>query len=104
MSTKEAFYDEHIGPELLRLGQLAEANGFSFAAVVEWLPGETGVTACVAADASFKMRLAEIGATCHGNVDALLIAIERYARQHGHSSIYLQRLGVPPRPEGAAVQ
>lgn len=104
MSTKETFYDEHIAPVLLRLCKLAEANGISFVAMVEWQPGETGRTHCLQAEAGFSVRLADAAVCSLGNVDSLLIAVERWARAHGHNSMYLAQLGVPLRPEGTAIQ
>jgi hypothetical protein len=55
---KEAFYDEHIAPKLLELGQLCKDKELDFLACVEWEPGEGGTTACLGAGAGENMRRA----------------------------------------------
>lgn len=98
MSKQEAFYDDVIAPELLRIGKLAQDNGVSLLALAEWEPGETSSTVTMQAGSSFAMRMAKAAIDARGNVDALFIAIERYARENGHSSTYLAQLGVPLKP------
>lgn len=98
MSEREDFYDSEIAPALLDLGKKCESSGLSFLAVVEWDPGETGQTATLTVDASFSMRLSDTATRAKGNVDALIIAMMKHAREHGHSSIFLKQLGVPLQP------
>mgnify|MGYP001609518279 CR=1 FL=1 len=98
MGEKEAFYDERIAPELLRLAELAQEAGIGFVAMVEWEPGEGGRTVALPKGASVGIRMVEVAMRARGNVDALFIAISKYARQHGHSSLYLHRLGIPHQP------
>ena len=55
---REAFYDKHIAPEILRLGKLCQDNGLSFLAGVTWTPTDIGRTACLTADAGEAIRRA----------------------------------------------
>ena len=48
---REQFYDREIAPTLLELARKCQDNGLSMVAMVEWEPGETGRTACLAAGA-----------------------------------------------------
>lgn len=97
-SDKEDFYDQHIAPELLRLVKLAEENGISLIAMAEWEPGETGRTAALQSSAGFAIRMAEAAMRSLGNVDSFMLAMTRYAREHGHNSIYMANAGVPGVP------
>lgn len=101
MSELENFYDSEIAPVLLDLAKRCEAKGLSFLAEVEWEPGETGRTATLTAAAGFGIRLADLAARAKGNADALIIAMMKHAREHGHSSMCLKQLGVPLHPEEA---
>ena len=96
--SKEAYYDEHIAPKLMALAKECEDNGLSLLAVCEWDPGEYGSTRSVQAGSSFAFRMADTAVTARGNVDSFMMAIERYAMKHGHSSVYLHLLGVPETP------
>ncbi|MCJ8142938.1 hypothetical protein MKI84_08415 [Ancylobacter sp. A5.8] len=93
---REAFYDNEIAPVLAALGQKCEAHGLSFLAVAEWKAGETGHTGTVAASAGYGVRLVHAEMQARGNVDVLIFAIMRAARESGHSSVCLSMLGVPP--------
>lgn len=91
--TNEEIYDAEIAPKLLELCKRCQELGFSFAANVEWEVGETGRTESQQPTASAKQLLVHWAARCNGNVDALIMAIDRCAHKHGHSSMYLERLG-----------
>jgi hypothetical protein len=95
---REAFYDAEVAPELLRLAGLCEDRGISLVALAEWEPGETGRTVTIAKDASFQPRLVDTAIRSHGNVDTLVLALMRYATEHGHSSACMHLLGVPRAP------
>lgn len=71
---KEKLYDDEIAPVLLQLAKLAQDNGLSFVAGVEWEPGEVGKTAALEADASAGMREA-YRALSRGPMTGGLIAI-----------------------------
>jgi len=95
----EKIYDEEISPVLAQIGRRCRELGFSFVARVEWEPGDSGNTGFLAPNASIKQKLADWAARADGNVDALLLAVERHARKSGHSSVYLKALGVPENPD-----
>lgn len=99
---REAFYDEQIAPLLAQAGQLAQDHGMSMTCAVEFNPGSTGETHTLALGHSYKMDLAYAGIACHGNVDALFLAISQHALKHGHSSMYLLRMDIPAKPEAEA--
>lgn len=72
----EQEYDEQIAPELLALAQKAAALGMTFAASVEWAPGETGST--VSGDYSnvgVTQTMTALSARCNRNVDAVLLGL-----------------------------
>ncbi|KQN09849.1 hypothetical protein ASE85_02625 [Sphingobium sp. Leaf26] len=98
----EQIYDELIAPKLLEIGKLCEEHGLPVVAQVEYAPGDFGLTQFRPDGASLPMKLMAISARCGGNVDTLFMAIERHAREHGHGSIYLHRLGVPITPDRGA--
>jgi hypothetical protein len=89
---REDFYDREVAPVLMDLAKKCQDNGLSIAAMVEWEPGETGRTAALSADASFGIRMVEAAMQARGNVDSLIFAIQKYAAEHGHSSICLKML------------
>lgn len=95
MAEKEDFYDSEIAPALMALAKKCEDRGLSFLAVVEWEKGETGRTLSMQPGSGVEFRMAEVGARAQGNVDALIFALMKYGREHGHSSICLAGLGVP---------
>lgn len=96
---REKFYDTEIAPVLMELARKCQNNGLSIAAMVEWEPGETGRTAALAVGSGFGIRMAETAMRSAGNVDTLIWALMKYAKEAGHSSICLQQLGVPCKPE-----
>lgn len=94
----EIMYDEAIAPKLLDLAKECEQLGLSFLAVVEFRPGETGRTISLRSGSGFGIRLCDAAAKANGNLDVLILAIERYATKNGHSSVYLSMLGIPESP------
>lgn len=96
--SKEALYDTLIAPRLLEIGKLCQDNALGFVAAVEYEPFSIGRTASWPEDSSLAIRLVDVAAKAHGNVDSLIWAIMRYARENGHSSACLHILGVPEKP------
>lgn len=99
---REAFYDAEIAPVLLDLSKRCEDMGLSFIAQVEWEPGETGRTVSFAGDAGFGIRMAEAAMRAAGNIDSFLLGVSKHAQEYGHSSMFLNLLGVPTNPKKAA--
>lgn len=98
----EDFYDKEVAPKLLELGKLCEQRGMSFVCFVEYLPEHFAETACVKAKASFAFRLILWAGRCRGNIDSLMIAVQRWAQKYGHSSAILNILKVPTSPPSAS--
>ena len=96
---KEKYYDEHIAPKLMALAKECEDNGLSLLAVCEWEHGEYGSTRTFREGSSFAIRMTDAAAKAHGNIDSFMMAIERHAIEHGHSSMYLRMRGVPETPK-----
>lgn len=88
MSDDEAFYDEHIAPELARLGKMCEERKMAFLAIVE-LPEGLARTETHPADAAIEYTMTSMAARAHGNFDAFVMALRRHAAEHGHGSVYL---------------
>ena len=96
---REAFYDAEIAPALLDLARKCQEKGLSLIAQVEWEPGETGRTAAFAGDSGIGIRMAEAAMRAKGNIDAFLLGMTKHAREHGHSSMFLNLLDVPTTPK-----
>lgn len=91
----EADYDNEIATALRDLMDRCKALGMSFLAVVEWAPGEVGLSLHEQEERSAKFRLASIGARSFGNADQLIMMMLKDGKEHGHNSIYLHRLEKP---------
>lgn len=94
----EAIYDEQIAPVLMGLMKICAANGMQMVASVEYEPGEAGSSMQLDGNQSLALDLGRVALLSHGNVDSLFMWIISYAKEHGHSSIYLNQLGVPFKP------
>lgn len=86
------YYERHLGPALLMLGEICERLGFSFVAAVETDTAVLGTTAVLQSDACYGIRSVNWAAQSAGNVDALIGAMVKHAKKHGHQSIYLSLL------------
>lgn len=98
----EQFYDDHVAPVLADLAKKCTDRGMHLCAFVEFDAGEFGTTCGVASTPSFSFLLAEAAMRCRGNVDSLFAALAKHAREHGHSSLILSQMGVPPVPGAPA--
>ncbi len=92
---REDFYDREIAPALMELAGKCQSNGLSMVAMAEWAPEGSGRTAALVENSSFAIRMAEVAIKSRGNVDSLIMALMKYAGEHGHSSVCLKQLGVP---------
>lgn len=100
LMTNEEFYDTEIAPALAAIGRKCMERKMAFAASVEYDPltAGTGATEYHPAtkpvlEVSAKQLLVHWAIRCKGNVDALIMDIDKWAKEHGHSSVYLQLLG-----------
>lgn len=96
---KEKIYDEEIAPKLLELCKRCKELEMSFIASIEYDPENSGrgTTEFQMPDEKGKLssaqRLVHWASRCEGNIDRLFLACDRHAREHGHSSIYLELAG-----------
>lgn len=90
---RERFYDREIAPVLLALGEKCQANGLSLLAMCEWAPFEVGRTEYTVKDAGVSVVLTRAAMRARGNYDTLSIAMMKYAKQHGHQSVFLELMG-----------
>lgn len=94
-----AIYDDMIAPKLWECAKLCEEHGIAMVCYVDD-QGESCRTRTLPADASFAVRLVDLAAQAHGNVDSMMIALIRHAREHGPgTSIFLKvELDWEPQP------
>lgn len=92
------YYATHIAPKLEALARECLDNGLSLAVACEWAPGEYGHIVAKQAETGFAFKLVDGAAQANGNVDSLFFAIQKHAREHGHSSLVLSQMGVPATP------
>lgn len=93
---REHFYDAEIAPVLLALARRCREQGLSFVACVGWGGMDTGATVSMEEIAAPTLRMVRYAALCRNNVDVLINALVQDGARLGHSSIFLERLGVPP--------
>ena len=90
--TNEEFYDQEIAPKLLELCDKCKERDMSFLALVEFEPEHRGRTERMSSKISIGQRLAHWAARADGNLDAVVFAAKRYAKEHGHNSVVLTLL------------
>lgn len=100
LTINEQIYNEDIAPKLAELGLLCSENGMSLVASVEYEPDQLGETRHLAPNHTFASVLVSMAIASAGSVDALMLAISAYAKQHGHTSVVLQLLGKTSSPFG----
>lgn len=90
----EAWYDAEIAPVLLELSRKCQARkGVNFLAHVEYAKGDVGQTRWYDPEsASISTHMAFWASASHGNIDKFLVAAMRYAKKHGHGSVFLAAL------------
>ena len=93
--------------DVLRRGNCAEAEGALRHVSGPWAlvcgsgrvgAGRDGPYRCYDAERWIRSVDGGFSACAHGNIDSFMIAIQRYAHTHGHSSAVLNVLGVPLNP------
>lgn len=101
----EQIYDEQIAPKLAEVMAICKEHGLSFACACEYATGDTGLSFVGPNDpktTGATMWLADTAIRARGNFDALTFATMKHAREHGHSSVILAKLGVPEKPGSLA--
>lgn len=97
--SKERIYGDQIAPALHELAKQSQDRGLSFVASAAWSPGESGSTVSLQAGSGQATRIAAAATRSSNNADEIIFAMMKYARQNGHSLIYLRQLGVPLSPQ-----
>ena len=95
-------YDREIAPQLAEVMRLCDAHGMSIVASVEFAPGKRGSSIHEKPGAGLAQQTVRWATMANGNVDVLIGAICAYAQKHGHSSVFLNLLGVPLVPAKSA--
>ena len=93
---EEVYYDADIAPLLMDIATKCEAKGIPFLAMVEYATGKCSRTEFLPKSACMSQRMATWAARAEANVDLLMFAIQKHAREHGHSSAILTILGDSP--------
>lgn len=104
MSDKEKYYDDVIAPKLRKVLELCQEKDISIIASVEF--NEAG---CIASSALISETAKDpirmiwgLNQACEGgavNIDNFFFCIMKNAREKGHSSLILNKLGIPLKPE-----
>lgn len=92
----ESFYDKEIAPVLCLLANQCAERGLGFVAAVQYAPEGVGSTVKLGATPHPTLRLAAYAVRCKGNVDLLITCLLKDGKDHGHNSVYLNLLEMPP--------
>lgn len=76
MATEQE-YDDIIAPMLAEVAKKAADLGMVMIARVEWEPGEAGITQIGDQTISIGQRMAWHAAHSHGNIDKMLLSMQR---------------------------
>lgn len=87
MATEQE-YDDIIAPMLAEVAEKAAILGMTLVARVEWEPGEAGITQIGPQDISIGQRMAWFAAHSQGNIDKMLLSMQRAGIDFSQS-IYL---------------
>lgn len=96
MTDNEKFYDEEIAPALAEIAKKCMDRGMSITAVVEYNPGEPGITAWLGKDAGLAMIMLRHCAKMGTNLDGYVMGLMGYAKDKGvkmGSSIVARLMG-----------
>lgn len=89
---REELYDREIAPLLREVARKCEEGGLSIVAMVEWSPGNNGRTMSIREGAGIELSMVRWAGDAQGNADALIFALQKHGRKHGHNSICLHLL------------
>ena len=89
MATEQE-YDEILAPMLAEVAQKSADLGMSFVARVEWEPGEAGITQIGPQDISIGQRMAWFAVHSQGNIDKMILSMQRAGIDFSQS-IYLHQ-------------
>jgi hypothetical protein len=89
MATEQE-YDDIIAPILADVAEKAAELGMTLVARVEWEPGEAGITQIGPQDISIGQRMAWFAVHSNGNIDKMLLSMQRAGIDFSQS-IYLHK-------------
>jgi hypothetical protein len=98
---KEELYDKEIAPVLMEINRKCKENGMSFFSAVQLDDEIMGRTLYFQENASLSIKLADIAIQTAGNIDSLWMWVQKYARKHGHNSVFLHLEGIPEKSSGS---
>lgn len=103
----EKVYNEKIAPALRELGELCAAHDMHIVSIVEFggngPAGDYFYTGNYDDTCSLAFRMVVTLAKAHGNLDAFMNAMAKYATEHGHNSMWLRVGGIPESPPSKAL-
>lgn len=92
-SKRERIYDEQIAPLMTQIIDICKREGFGISGFVELTDEFTVLVHAEPEDRhTARMRMAYYLLKADGNIDLFLTAVQRDAKKHGHSSMYLRLL------------
>ena len=78
---RDAFYDEQIAPKLAAIATECSEHGISFVAAAD-TGARLNETSIYVDGWTFAFKMSQAAVAAHGNVDALMFALVRYANQY----------------------
>lgn len=92
MEDQEKFYDDEIAPSLRILMERCKERGMSFIATVQFADGGVGSIGYAQPNGHAMLRMAFFACRSKGNVDDLILQLQKDGKEHGHNSIFLDML------------
>ncbi len=78
---RDAFYDECVAPKLAEIAIECAKHGISFVAAAD-TGAHLNETSFYVEGYTFAFKMAQAAVAAHGNVDALMFALVKYANQY----------------------
>ena len=89
----ENIYDNEVAPLLKKALDICNANNMSMVCVVEFALNEIGQNFVLTGNQGIETTMTYLAAKAKGNADLLLLNLAKYARENGHNSFMLKKLG-----------
>lgn len=96
MATEQEYHDI-IAPLLAHVAEKAAELGMTLVARVEWKPGEAGITQIGPQDISIGQRMAWFAVHSQGNIDKMLLSMQRAGIDFSQS-LYLHTFAGGDKP------
>ena len=89
----EKIYDDKVAPLLKEAANICKKNNMSIVCIVEFSPNCTGETISITGKQGIETTMAYLAVKSNGNADKMLFNLVHYAKEKGHNSIMLKKLG-----------